>query len=47
VLVTGSENKGISSDVRRLCQSFVTVMPGGKIHPAVDSLNVGVATGML
>lgn len=47
VLVTGSENKGISSDVRHLCQSFVTVMPGGKIHPAVDSLNVGVATGML
>lgn len=43
VIVMGSEGKGISAPVGKLCRAFVRIPGTG----AVDSLNVSVATGLL
>lgn len=51
VLVMGSEGAGLRTNVRRACQGHVRIeaAPLGSVVPAfagVDSLNVGVATGI-
>ena len=43
VLVVGHEREGLSERVRAQCDALVAIRGGG----AVDSLNVGVATGLL
>ncbi len=48
ILVLGSEGAGIPDEVRACCTSgFVSLAPGRKLHPDVDSLNVSVATALL
>lgn len=41
----GGEGFGLSPELRELCNVFLTVPPRRELHPAVDSLNVSVATG--
>lgn len=45
VLVVGSEGEGIHSAVQALCTHRATIK--GQRLPGLDSLNVGVATGIL
>ena len=50
VLVLGSEGRGLRTNVRRECARFVCVPAGAELvggDAAVDSLNVGVAAGVL
>lgn len=41
----GGEGFGLSPELRELCDVFLTVPPRRELHPAVDSLNISVATG--
>ncbi|KAI5089488.1 rRNA methyltransferase 1, mitochondrial [Silurus meridionalis] len=45
LLLMGGEGFGLSPELRELCEVFLTVPSRGDLHPAVDSLNVSVATG--
>ncbi|KAK3527349.1 hypothetical protein QTP86_021948 [Hemibagrus guttatus] len=47
LLLMGGEGFGLSPELRELCDVFLTVPPRRALHPAVDSLNVSVATGIL
>jgi len=50
LLVLGSEGRGLRTNVRRECARFVCVPGAGELiggDAAVDSLNVGVAAGVL
>ncbi|MCJ8748796.1 hypothetical protein PDJAM_G00169020 [Pangasius djambal] len=47
LLLMGGEGFGLSAELRELCEVFLTVPPRRELHPAVDSLNVSVATGIL
>ncbi|XP_064620878.1 rRNA methyltransferase 1, mitochondrial-like [Lineus longissimus] len=47
ILLLGNEGKGLSPNLLTFCDSLVTVRPRGFMNPAVDSLNVSVATGIL
>lgn len=47
LLLMGGEALGLSPELRELCDVFLTVPPRRELHPAVDSLNVSVATGIL
>ncbi|KAF5891115.1 rRNA methyltransferase 1, mitochondrial, partial [Clarias magur] len=44
LLLMGGEGFGLSSELRELCNVFLTVPPRRELHPTVDSLNVSVAT---
>lgn len=46
VLVVGSEGEGLRTTVRRACDGLVAIA-GGDEQSGVDSLNVGVAGGIL
>lgn len=43
--VAGGEGFGLSTELRELCEVFLTVPSRRQLHPAVDSLNISVATG--
>lgn len=43
----GGEGSGLSPELRDLCDLFLTVPARKALHPAVDSLNVSVATGTI
>ncbi|XP_044286324.1 rRNA methyltransferase 1, mitochondrial [Varanus komodoensis] len=47
VLVLGSEGDGLSPETRRLCHRMLTISPGRKLPPGIESLNVSVAAGIL
>lgn len=49
ILVLGNEGTGLRTNVKNGCQSFVSIPKACKdqFHGAVDSLNVGVAAGVL
>ncbi|XP_062844911.1 rRNA methyltransferase 1, mitochondrial [Trichomycterus rosablanca] len=47
LLLMGGEGSGLSPELRELCDVFLTVPARSDLHPAVDSLNVSVATGIL
>ncbi|XP_053533063.1 rRNA methyltransferase 1, mitochondrial isoform X2 [Ictalurus punctatus] len=47
LLLMGGEGFGLSPELRELCDVFLTVPPRRELHPAVDSLNISVATGIL
>ncbi|KAG2208552.1 RNA methyltransferase, TrmH family, group 3 [Mucor mucedo] len=49
ILVLGNEGTGLRTNVKNGCQSFVSIPNAckDKFHGAVDSLNVGVAAGVL
>ncbi|XP_017553097.2 rRNA methyltransferase 1, mitochondrial [Pygocentrus nattereri] len=47
LLLMGGEGFGLSPELRQLCDILLTVPPRRDLHPAVDSLNVSVATGIL
>ncbi|XP_026879556.2 rRNA methyltransferase 1, mitochondrial [Electrophorus electricus] len=47
LLLMGGEGYGLSRDLRELCDVWLTIPPRRDLHPAVDSLNVSVATGIL
>lgn len=44
-IFAGGEGFGLSAELRELCSAFLTVPSRRELHPAVDSLNVSVATG--
>ncbi|TSL34522.1 rRNA methyltransferase 1, mitochondrial [Bagarius yarrelli] len=44
LLLMGGEGLGLSPELRELCDVFLTIPPRRELHPAVDSLNVSVAT---
>ncbi|KAI8364251.1 RNA methyltransferase, TrmH family, group 3 [Blakeslea trispora] len=46
ILVLGNEGTGLRTNVRNGCNQFVSI-PHAMKHGSVDSLNVGVATGVL
>ncbi|KAK1787535.1 hypothetical protein P4O66_016031 [Electrophorus voltai] len=46
-VLAGGEGYGLSRDLRELCDVWLTIPPRRDLHPAVDSLNVSVATGVL
>ncbi|KAI8347612.1 Alpha/beta knot methyltransferase [Choanephora cucurbitarum] len=46
ILVLGNEGTGLRTNVRNGCNQFVSI-PHAMEHGSVDSLNVGVATGVL
>uniref|UniRef100_A0A8C4RZR2 tRNA/rRNA methyltransferase SpoU type domain-containing protein n=1 Tax=Erpetoichthys calabaricus TaxID=27687 RepID=A0A8C4RZR2_ERPCA len=45
VLILGNEASGLSPQIEQLCHSFLTVPPGQRLHPGIDSLNVSVSAG--
>ncbi|XP_040569830.1 rRNA methyltransferase 1, mitochondrial isoform X2 [Lepeophtheirus salmonis] len=47
MLIMGSEDKGIDSNLTKYCTNFVTIPPGRDLHPDVDSLNVSTASAVL
>ncbi|XP_036436255.1 rRNA methyltransferase 1, mitochondrial isoform X2 [Colossoma macropomum] len=47
LLLMGGEGFGLSPELRQLCDILLTIPPRRDLHPAVDSLNVSVATGIL
>ncbi|XP_048853866.1 LOW QUALITY PROTEIN: rRNA methyltransferase 1, mitochondrial [Brienomyrus brachyistius] len=47
LLLMGGEGAGLSPELLSLCHTLVTVRPRHQLHPAVESLNVSVATGIL
>ncbi|XP_035288128.1 rRNA methyltransferase 1, mitochondrial isoform X2 [Anguilla anguilla] len=47
LLLIGGEGPGLSPDLQRLCHALLTIPPCRELHPAVESLNVSVATGIL
>ncbi|XP_068934248.1 rRNA methyltransferase 1, mitochondrial [Petaurus breviceps papuanus] len=47
LLVLGNEGSGLSQEVRSLCHVLLTIQPGQKLTPEVESLNVSVAAGIL
>ncbi|KAI4875714.1 hypothetical protein NFI96_005568 [Prochilodus magdalenae] len=47
LLLMGGEGFGLSPELRQLCDILLTIPPRRDLHPAVDSLNVSVATGAL
>ncbi|KAJ1967976.1 hypothetical protein IWQ62_001526 [Dispira parvispora] len=48
ILVVGSEGQGLRSAVKSACQQIVSIpSTNPSVQPFVDSLNVGVATGIL
>ncbi|XP_076458410.1 rRNA methyltransferase 1, mitochondrial-like isoform X2 [Babylonia areolata] len=49
LLIVGNEGSGIDRDVVELCDTLLTIPPPSRPHadPAVSSLNVSVATGIL
>ncbi|XP_072530458.1 rRNA methyltransferase 1, mitochondrial [Salminus brasiliensis] len=47
LLLMGGEGFGLSSELCQLCDVLLTIPPRRDLHPAVDSLNVSVATGIL
>uniref|UniRef100_A0A3B1KGJ1 rRNA methyltransferase 1, mitochondrial n=1 Tax=Astyanax mexicanus TaxID=7994 RepID=A0A3B1KGJ1_ASTMX len=44
LLLMGGEGFGLSPELRQLCDVLLTIPPRSGLHPAVDSLNVSVAT---
>ncbi|KAJ8276604.1 hypothetical protein COCON_G00083560 [Conger conger] len=47
LLLIGGEGAGLSPELRQLCHTLLTIAPRRELHPAVESLNVSVATGIL
>ncbi|NXI39228.1 MRM1 methyltransferase, partial [Galbula dea] len=47
LLVIGSEGDGLSLETQLLCHQVLAIPPGRELHPAIESLNVSVATGIL
>ncbi|XP_018586533.2 rRNA methyltransferase 1, mitochondrial [Scleropages formosus] len=47
LLLMGGEGTGLSAELLELCHSTVTIPAGRELHPAVESLNVSVAAGIL
>ncbi|KAJ8348683.1 hypothetical protein SKAU_G00272720 [Synaphobranchus kaupii] len=47
LLLIGGEGAGLSPELRQLCNALLTIAPCRELHPAVESLNVSVATGIL
>ncbi|KAJ8366803.1 hypothetical protein AAFF_G00342110 [Aldrovandia affinis] len=47
LLLIGGESAGLSPELRQLCHTLLTIAPCRDLHPAVESLNVSVATGIL
>ncbi|KAF4113590.1 rRNA methyltransferase 1, mitochondrial [Onychostoma macrolepis] len=47
LLLMGGEGDGLSPELRQMCDVLLTIPPRRNLHPAVESLNVSVATGIL
>ncbi|KAI9248902.1 RNA methyltransferase, TrmH family, group 3, partial [Sporodiniella umbellata] len=49
ILVLGNEGAGLRTNIKKSCNRFVRIPGnmGGEFHGSVDSLNVGVAAGIL
>ncbi|XP_066518470.1 rRNA methyltransferase 1, mitochondrial [Hoplias malabaricus] len=47
LLLMGGEGSGLSPELRQMCDSLLNIPPRRDLHPAVDSLNVSVATGII
>lgn len=47
LLLLGGEGTGLSPALLSLCQTLLSIPARGELHPAIDSLNVSVATGIL
>ncbi|XP_030648845.1 rRNA methyltransferase 1, mitochondrial [Chanos chanos] len=47
LLLMGGEGVGLSPELRQTCDVLLTIPPRRDLHPAVESLNVSVATGIL
>ncbi|KAL4658793.1 rRNA methyltransferase 1, mitochondrial [Arapaima gigas] len=47
LLLIGNEGTGVSPELLELCHCMVTIPAGRELHPAVESLNVSVAAGIL
>ncbi|CAL1265323.1 unnamed protein product [Larinioides sclopetarius] len=47
ILILGNEAKGISLEIQKLCDTFVSIPPTNNLHPGIDSLNVSVAAGVI
>lgn len=47
LILIGNEGTGVNEFLSQLCDTAVTIPPRRQLHPAVDSLNVSVATALL
>ncbi|GIX69481.1 rRNA methyltransferase 1, mitochondrial [Caerostris darwini] len=47
ILILGNESRGVSPEVQKLCDFFISIPPKKDLHEGIDSLNVSVAAGVI
>ncbi|XP_055931544.1 rRNA methyltransferase 1, mitochondrial-like [Argiope bruennichi] len=47
ILILGNEGKGVSPEIQKLCDTFVSIPPENNLQEGIDSLNVSVAAGII